>query len=298
MYKIRKTQKLYIKNGGQLKKQIESIHPWYIEKDIEERLIELEELRAKITQSQAENEIKCFGKSLRVVKNHNSYAYYIRRTGKDSKGIYLSKKNQDLAKMLAVREYNTKLLDEVDTEIEALKKMRKMWQDEGIQMVYTKLPHGKQILFDPMILPDEKYISAWKSKSYSGRKFQTENEDYITANGERVRSKSEVILADTLTRFGIPYRYEFPVNVSLNNGEKMEMYPDFCCLNVRTRQEFFWEHFGMMDNPEYAEVAVNKVFVYRKNGFFEGENILYTYETGNIPLSTKAIEQLIKKYLI
>lgn len=298
MYKNHKSPKLYIKQEEKLKKQIESIHPWYIKKEIEQRLIELEAIKAKITQSLTENENKCFGKSLRVVNNHNSYAYYVRRTGKDSKGLYLSKENQDLAQNLALQEYNRKLLVEVDAEIEILKNIKENWQDDGIQEIYKKLPKGKQILCTPVILPDENYISIWKNKTYTGKQFSSEKEDFITAKGERVRSKSEVILADTLTRFRIPYRYEFPLSVYLKNGEKIEIYPDFCCLNVRTRQEFFWEHLGMVDNPEYAETAVNKILTYRNNGFFEGENILYSYETSKTPISSKSIEVLIKKYLI
>ena len=65
-------------------------------------------------------------------------------------------------------------------------------------------------------------------------------------------SKSEIILADLLNRNGIPYRYEYPVH--LKGWGKV--YPDFTLLDVRKRREIYWEHFGMMDDSEYAEKAI------------------------------------------
>ena len=74
----------------------------------------------------------------------------------------------------------------------------------------------------------------------------------FSENGERVRSKSEVIIADILKNNGIPYRYEYPVLINRN------IHPDFCCLNVRTRKEYFWEHFGKMDDIEYARQKLER----------------------------------------
>ena len=40
------------------------------------------------------------------------------------------------------------------------------------------------------------------------------------------------------------------------------LHPDFYCLNLRTRQEFAWEHFGMMDDPDYASTTAEKLRLY------------------------------------
>lgn len=73
--------------------------------------------------------------------------------------------------------------------------------------------------------------------------------------GERVRSKSEVIIADMLNRKGISYRYEYPVYLK-NVGQ---IYPDFTVLDAIRRREIYWEHLGMMDDPDYAEMAILRV---------------------------------------
>jgi len=109
-----------------------------------------------------------------------------------------------------------------------------------------------------------------------------------------VRSKSEKIIADTLERRGIPYRYEAPL--ILQDG--VTVYPDFSLLNVRRRKEYIWEHLGMMDNEDYARSAVTKLNSYINSGFFPGEQLILTMESQKTPLGTKTIERMIERYLI
>ncbi len=80
-------------------------------------------------------------------------------------------------------------------------------------------------------------------------------------------------------------------------GRLITIHPDFMCLKLKNRKEFFWEHFGMMDNPEYAEQAVQKLNLYALNGFFPGKNLIITSETGHQPISTKVVEKTIKEFL-
>ena len=97
----------------------------------------------------------------------------------------------------------------------------------------------------------------------------------------------------TLKRFGIPYRYEYPMR--LKNG--ITVHPDFLCLNVRTRQEFYWEHFGMMTTPDYAQKAIHKIQQYSDNHLLPGINLIITMETATSTLNLRYIEQQIKTYL-
>lgn len=287
-------------------KKNELLRPCYLQEAAQNRMKELLEAKKILTEEQNRNSLKCYGKSLRVVENNHSYAYYIRTTGYDSKGIYLSAGNKDLADCLATVEYTKKCLAEIEKEIASLGKFLKTYTDEAISLIFKKLPKGKQKLVTPIILPDEEYSEQWKSAVYEGKTFSEDSPQFYTSQGIRVRSKSEVILADTLTRLKVPYRYEFPVKIektecrhqNTRNDHNIIFHPDFYCLNVRTRQEFIWEHFGMMDTLEYSVNATEKINLYRKNGWFEGENLIITYETSENPLNTKEIEMLIKKYLL
>lgn len=77
---------------------------------------------------------------------------------------------------------------------------------------------------------------------------------YTTENGEKVRSKSELTIVNKLSIRGIKYRYEEPHYLK---GFGL-VYPYFTILNAKTREGIIWEHFGLMDNPEYVENCLKK----------------------------------------
>lgn len=116
----------------------------------------------------------------------------------------------------------------------------------------------------------------------------------FTERGEKVRSKSEKILADKLYSMGIPYRYEYPLKL----GRYGTVYPDFTLLNVKTRKEYLLEHFGMMDNPEYCQKALLKIEEYARCGIYPGKNLLCTFETSRKSPNMTIIEQMLDKFLL
>lgn len=70
------------------------------------------------------------------------------------------------------------------------------------------------------------------------------------------------------------------------------------CLNKRMRQEFFWEHLGMMDLPEYAADAVEKISIYGMHGIILGKNFIITAETSKKPLDERLVDKYIDEYLM
>lgn len=124
-------------------------------------------------------------------------------------------------------------------------------------------------------------------------KFKEDAPEYYSDKGERMRSKSEIIIANILNKNGIPYRYECPIK--LKSGETY--YPDFMVLNVRERKEMYWEHLGLMGDYDYRERNLAKILKYEANGLFMGDKLLLTFETSTQPLSTVTIERVVNKYL-
>ncbi|MCI2254217.1 RecQ family ATP-dependent DNA helicase [Domibacillus sp. PGB-M46] len=111
------------------------------------------------------------------------------------------------------------------------------------------------------------------------------NKIYATEKGDKVRSKSEVVIANTLFNKNIPYEYE--KTLLLSNGKQMS--PDFTIqLSGKT---YFLEHIGMLNNEQYSERWLEKRKLYDK---FYKENLLITYESPN--LATDALN-LIKKFI-
>ena len=129
---------------------------------------------------------------------------------------------------------------------------------------------------------------------YEGKGFDERVPEIYTDKGERVRSKSELLIANELFRADIPYRYEYPVYIKRWGT----IYPDFMVLALAKKKEVYWEHFGRMDDPDYTEKLALKMNSYVQNGIFPGENLILTFESQSIPLNQNVVKELIHRYLI
>ena len=232
--------------------------------------------------------------NLRIAQAHKGKKiqyFHIIKSG-DTKGTYISHNQHLLAKRLAQKQYDQSLIKVLHWQIAALTKFITK-SEKQIENLYDKLCSSRVELITPATLPDEQYIAAWKSVQWEGHSFSPDQHTYTTARGEVVRSKSEVIIADTLAHHKVPYRYEFPLTLKKGNT----IHPDFLCLNVRTRKEFYWEHFGLMDSADYMEATLHKLKTYNENGILHGKNLLFTVESASCPLNTRQVENLIREFL-
>lgn len=81
-----------------------------------------------------------------------------------------------------------------------------------------------------------------------------------TKRGDLVRSKSEVIIANELLAQGID-RYEYEQELTLSSGETR--YPDFTIVDDDTGESYYWEHLGLLHNPEYRARWEKKLAAYK-----------------------------------
>ena len=109
-----------------------------------------------------------------------------------------------------------------------------------------------------------------------------------------LRSKSEVIIDMLLYKYHIPFRYE--AKLELCNG--IELYPDFTARHPRKGMTLYWEHFGLMDDEIYRNLACNKIRLYCENDIIPSVNLITTYETKNHPLDVCHVESIIKEYFL
>lgn len=248
--------------------------------------------------------------TLRVSKNKNNYQFYQRTDVKDTCGKYLKKSENELASQLAQKDYAQKMLKVAQQKKMEMKQYGMTYSWEEVENVYKNMSLPRQKLIVPFVLSAEEYACKWEQqnrdllqqikkneeKSYKRNvnKFELTTENGIlTEKGDLVRSKSEKIIADKLYMMGIPYVYE----LSLHFQGNRKILPDFTVLNKRTRQVIYWEHFGMMDDPEYCEKAIKKIELYEKNGIFLGRQLIVTYETLGHSLNIMGLEAKIHEYL-
>ena len=208
-------------------------------------------------------------------------------------GAYIPVSQIGLAGKLAQKDYDEKLIKYLKRQLDILEKLLSL-SEKKITELYSKLCPARQRLITPVTLTDQQYIEAWLNLKRNSESFAADSQMFTTVHGEKMRSKSEVIISDTLSRCGVPYHYEYPLELK-NHGT---FHPDFLCLNVRTREEFYWEHFGMMDNPDYSTNAAGKLAIYAENKIYPGRNLIITMETKECPLNPRHIEDLIKEFLL
>lgn len=225
-------------------------------------------------------------------KGHTSY-FHVTCRG-DSKGTYLSNKDTQHIRTLAQKDYDSKVILSAEKELKLLDKMIEL-QRHSVEDVYDSLPDERQVLVDPVRLPDDEFVRQWlESKKCEPMGFDEMDPIILTSEGYRVRSKSEQLWADSFKRFNVPHVFE----PRLYLKGKGWVRPDFVGLNVRERKEIWVEHFGMMDSLSYANDNFFKLHIYERNGFVLGDDLLITLETRKFPLEVKSVEELIRKHFL
>lgn len=238
---------------------------------------------------------------LRLSRRKNQIQWFHVTKGTTAHGKYIPVHEIGRAKALAQKEYDLKALPELRRWLSLIDSFLARFRLQYLENLYACAHEGRQKLVTPVYVSDEVYIAQWLACAYEGKKFAEGVPEIRTLRGEQVRSKSEAMIADTLYRLKIPYKYECPLTIRHKKGASrntMTIYPDFTCLNVRLRQEFVWEHFGMMDDADYSSQVVWKVSCFEDNGYFLGKNLILSMESSEIPLDATRIEKIAMQYLL
>lgn len=226
---------------------------------------------------------------LRIQHNKRTSSYYIVEEGKNDNGMLLKKSDRKLAVELAQKSYYQKVLKAAKEEQKLISRFLQRLPDPTYEEVYQALPELRQELITPVFLTDEEFVSRWLALPYNRKGFSDGTPFYETMNGERVRSKSEMIIADHLKAKNIPYKYECPLVV----GNRV-WHPDFTILRLSDRSEIYLEHLGKMGDPGYTADNLDKLNKYALDGFITGETLFVTMESADCPLDVRALDKLIE----
>ena len=161
------------------------------------------------------------------------------------------------------------------------------------ELVWSNTMEARRNMISPVVPDTEAFVQEWLSEQYEKKGFHNDDVEYYTRSGIRVRSKTELIIAEMLEARDIPFYYEKPLYLR-GLGT---IHPDFTVLNKRTREVYYWEHQGMMDDEAYIDKALNKINYYMLNGHFPGIDLILTHETSLKPIKTQILEAVIAVYL-
>lgn len=207
---------------------------------------------------------------------------------------YIKKENLSFARTLAQKQYYGLIQPILKHNLGILKNFAMQYRPEEYKKIYDALTQERMKLVTPLLGNREEWIQQWQEECYEKNNSYVENLRYETEQGEFVRSKSEVIIANILYqhRENILYKYERPVEVVIE-GRIRTIYPDFTILNLHTGKIVYWEHAGKMDDPHYANEFVKKVNTYVENGILLGRDVVFSYETIENSLEISVIKQMV-----
>ena len=205
---------------------------------------------------------------------------------------YIPKKQKSFAQQLAIRKYKIAMLKELEAEkraIEAYEKCMKKNPQKATDLL--KESSAFKALLMPYFSTHNKDIADWLQEPYEKNTSHPENLIHKTVAGFNVRSKSESLIVSALYMNHVPFRYE----CALHLGD-FTAFPDFTIMHPFTKQIYYWEHFGMMDNPEYVDMTCKKIKTYSEYGIVPSINLITTYETMTNPLDYEVLDNLIQFY--
>ena len=225
---------------------------------------------------------------LLIKKSCDKYFFY-RQIKDASKGIGKNHKLKQklvrkcvLRNMLAAGEANCRILTK------AIEEVRRV-SDKEPKHLHRKTYKRIQELFPAEYYAYTEEQREWMSRGFVSNGYNADELKYMTASGIKVRSKSERTIADILAESRIPFRYEAEF---IADGESM--FPDFTIMR-NDGNIVIWEHFGLMDDPDYFKRTCMKVEKYRRAGFVQHSNLICTYESDMA--STERLREILNKYM-
>jgi hypothetical protein len=219
------------------------------------------------------NQIETLPKGILLCKTNGNYTKWYKKD--DNKLTYLRKNQRSVAERLATKKYLTLLLNELLHE----KKSLELYLSHHI----TVTPRANHLLnqtsayhelLEPHFKPFSIKVLEWINSPYEHNTKHPENLIHKSLSGNTVRSKSEAIIDMALYMNEIPYRYECALYL-----DHLVYFPDFMIYHPQSGKLYYWEHFGMMDNPTYSKDVYNKLQTYNDYGYITSINLITTFET-------------------
>ena len=209
----------------------------------------------------------------------------------ENKTYLLKKKFHFLAEQLAIKKFLSLQLNDCLNEKKAIDSYLHHHVPAKAEQLLTQNAEYQRLLahyFQPL----SQELEEWSKSPFIQCPKYPEHKIHLAASGNTVRSKSEVLIDLQLFTNKIPFRYE----CELQLGD-VTIYPDFTVRNPRTGKIYYWEHFGMMDDPNYAYHVSHKLSTYISNHIIPTIDLITTYETKEQPLSIDTINHVIAEYL-
>ena len=226
-----------------------------------------------------------------VCCHHGKYQKWYQSDGHTK--TYIPKSNRNFAEQLAAQTYLSTLLTDLSQEKTALDfylRHHNIHSEKASKLLET--PSFCDLL-SSHFKPISQELTDWMNAPYEQNQHHPEHLIHKTTSGHLVRSKSESMIASCLYTNHIPFRYECALPL-----DNVFIYPDFTIRHPVTGEIYYWEHFGLMDDPSYSKKTASKLQLYISHEIIPSIQLITTYETMEHPLSTEVIYKIVEHYFL
>lgn len=199
-------------------------------------------------------------------------------------------RDKELIKKLIEKVYLKEKAKILKDDIQAFKKLLEKYKEPTFDNVFNGVPDRFKELGEELLKPQP---SDWSSEPYKQSDYKPEMRRFTTSRFLKVRSKSELLIAEKFYEHDIDFRYEQVIAF-----ENMEFAPDFTIRRKSDGKIFYWEHWGRTFDPSYNKHNRWKMDQYEKMGIVPWDNLIITYDSDdgilNIPLIESEIINKLK----
>lgn len=230
------------------------------------------------------------------IDNRPEGTLFALRTNADgqNKVKYISKKDTKVLSKYACKRFAKDALNVLNKNLKACDGFLNVHSTLEIEDVAAQYPD--EFRKANTLYKDKKaIIDEWRAVEYRSNQYRLDQLVCKASDGNMYRSKAEVMIAEILLKYNLPFRYECEMYLG---NMKHPIFPDFTILNPKDMSEWYFEHFGMMDSSEYASNAVKKIIAYANAGYELGDRFVFTVESSMTPLSIEYVEKIIRHYFI
>lgn len=225
---------------------------------------------------------------VRAGNNKQGYVQYRHYTGEKIVGIT---KEPDLIEKLARKKYLRASLKNLENNYKYLKRFLEKYKEVDESQIIAQFPYHYAVWMNREDAKWNEKKRKWLAEDYKKSTSYPEEKVHVTAKGLHVRSKSEVIIAERLDYYNVPYRYEETFYI-----KQYAFSPDFTILTKKGI--VYWEHCGKTHDRRYMQNHNWRCTMYASIGIIPWKNYIVTYDDENGNLDARIIDSEIVNKLL
>lgn len=209
-------------------------------------------------------------------KDSSNQQYYLLQKGKRKKK-YIGGRRSNLVRKIQAARYYKKLLQVIDKDIQILESVECEYVIPTHENINELLPKTYRSEVQLDTLHASRAAAKWKERMEAEKAkhepYRPEDLVFEAKDGTKMRSLSEVLIANYLLSLGITFVYEMPLIV---NGRRI--WPDFTILSpVDCKTVIIIEHQGAMGSEKYQAKFIKSLLFYLSTKLVPNKDVFFTF---------------------